>query len=96
MWGRNGRRLYASVRPRRSRSLSSRRVCGFFHEDHGTFATAGADGTFNFWDKDSKQRLHAFEASDEGLDFPSQRALPDPLLHDGTATPWSNGIGRAR
>lgn len=23
----------------------------------GTFATAGSDGAFNFWDKDSKQRL---------------------------------------
>lgn len=26
----------------------------------GTFATAGSDGTFNFWDKDAKQRLKAF------------------------------------
>ncbi|KAF3675216.1 Protein RAE1 [Capsicum annuum] len=26
---------------------------------HGTFATAGSDGAFNFWDKDSKQRLKA-------------------------------------
>ena len=23
----------------------------------GTFSTAGSDGTYNFWDKDSKQRL---------------------------------------
>lgn len=28
-----------------------------FHPVHGTFVTAGADGTYNFWDKDSKQRL---------------------------------------
>ncbi|KAK8645822.1 hypothetical protein V6N13_119633 [Hibiscus sabdariffa] len=28
-----------------------------FHPVHHTFATAGSDGTFNFWDKDSKQRL---------------------------------------
>lgn len=28
-----------------------------FHPVHGTFATAGGDGTYNFWDKDSKQRL---------------------------------------
>ncbi|KAH9610962.1 hypothetical protein KSS87_002502 [Heliosperma pusillum] len=28
-----------------------------FHPVHGTFATAGSDGAFNFWDKDSKQRL---------------------------------------
>nr|CAB3473689.1 unnamed protein product [Digitaria exilis] len=27
---------------------------------HGTFATTGSDGGFNFWDKDSKQRLKAF------------------------------------
>ncbi|KAF3648304.1 Protein RAE1 [Capsicum annuum] len=28
-------------------------------QTHGTFATAGSDGAFNFWDKDSKQRLKA-------------------------------------
>jgi len=28
-----------------------------FHPQHGTFVTAGGDGTYNFWDKDSKQRL---------------------------------------
>ncbi|KAJ4718584.1 Protein RAE1 [Melia azedarach] len=40
--------------------------CPFFCEDfdapaqiHHTFATAGSDGAFNFWDKDSKQRLKA-------------------------------------
>ncbi|KAF7821181.1 protein RAE1 [Senna tora] len=26
---------------------------------HHTFATSGSDGAFNFWDKDSKQRLKA-------------------------------------
>ncbi|KAG1177201.1 hypothetical protein G6F70_002846 [Rhizopus microsporus] len=31
-----------------------------FHPIHGTFSTAGADGTFSFWDKDSKQRLKPF------------------------------------
>ncbi|XP_078153786.1 protein RAE1-like isoform X1 [Carex rostrata] len=31
-----------------------------FHPVHHTFATAGSDGAFNFWDKDSKQRLKAF------------------------------------
>jgi len=30
-----------------------------FHK-FGTFATAGSDGVYNFWDKDSKQRLKAF------------------------------------
>ncbi|KAL0075701.1 WD40-repeat-containing domain protein [Phycomyces blakesleeanus] len=28
-----------------------------FHPTYGTFSTAGADGTINFWDKDSKQKL---------------------------------------
>lgn len=28
-----------------------------FHMQHGTFSTAGSDGTINFWDKDSKTRL---------------------------------------
>ncbi|RUS32495.1 WD40 repeat-like protein [Jimgerdemannia flammicorona] len=32
-----------------------------FHPVHGTFSTAGSDGTFNFWDKDSKQRLKGFQ-----------------------------------
>ncbi|KAJ3221640.1 hypothetical protein HK099_003296 [Clydaea vesicula] len=31
-----------------------------FHPIHGTFSTAGGDGTFNFWDKDAKCRLKAF------------------------------------
>ncbi|XP_044479579.1 protein RAE1-like [Mangifera indica] len=30
-----------------------------FHPMHHTFATSGSDGAFNFWDKDSKQRLKA-------------------------------------
>lgn len=31
-----------------------------FHPIHGTFSTAGLDGTFCFWDKDAKQRLKNF------------------------------------
>ncbi|KAI8968025.1 WD40-repeat-containing domain protein [Mycotypha africana] len=31
-----------------------------FHPVHGTFSTAGGDGTVSFWDKDSKQRLKPF------------------------------------
>ena len=30
-----------------------------FHPLYGTFSTAGSDGSFSFWDKDSKQRLKA-------------------------------------
>ena len=32
-----------------------------FHKPFGTFCTAGSDGTFNFWDKDAKQRLKQFQ-----------------------------------
>lgn len=28
-----------------------------FHNRYGTFATAGADGSYAFWDKDKRQRL---------------------------------------
>jgi mRNA export factor len=31
-----------------------------FHSQFGTFATVGADGVVNFWDKDNKQRLKGF------------------------------------
>jgi mRNA export factor len=32
-----------------------------FHQQYGTFCTAGGDGIITFWDKDSKQRLRAFD-----------------------------------
>jgi len=32
-----------------------------FHPVHGTFSTCGADGTINFWDKDSRTRLKTFD-----------------------------------
>jgi len=28
-----------------------------FHQQHGTMATAGSDGTFAFWDKDKRKNL---------------------------------------
>ncbi|KAG2225976.1 hypothetical protein INT45_002442 [Circinella minor] len=31
-----------------------------FHPTYGTFSTAGSDGTWSTWDKDSKQRLKSF------------------------------------
>ncbi|KAF2086154.1 WD40 repeat-like protein [Saccharata proteae CBS 121410] len=31
-----------------------------FHRQHGTFSTAGSDGTFHFWDKDAKHRLKGY------------------------------------
>ncbi|KAG1668900.1 hypothetical protein FOA52_016069 [Chlamydomonas sp. UWO 241] len=37
-----------------------------FHPVFGTFATAGSDGTYNFWDASSKQRLKAQNKSTYG------------------------------
>ncbi|KAI9801307.1 MAG: RNA export factor gle2 [Piccolia ochrophora] len=34
-----------------------------FHPVHGTFSTAGSDGTFHFWDKDAKHRLKGYPAT---------------------------------
>ncbi|CAH1445128.1 unnamed protein product [Lactuca virosa] len=34
---------------------------------HQTFATAGSDGAFNFWDKDSKQRLKAMSRCNQAI-----------------------------
>ena len=31
-----------------------------WHPQHGTFSTAGSDGTFHFWDKDAKHRLKGY------------------------------------
>lgn len=39
----------------------------------GTFATAGSDGAFNFWDKDSKQRLKVLSCL---------HIVLFPLIHD--------------
>lgn len=36
-------------------------VNGINFHPTGTFATCGGDGTFNFWDKDIKQRLKSFQ-----------------------------------
>eukprot|EP00232_Nephroselmis_pyriformis_P003770 CAMPEP_0182913508 /NCGR_PEP_ID=MMETSP0034_2-20130328/38079_1 /TAXON_ID=156128 /ORGANISM="Nephroselmis pyriformis, Strain CCMP717" /LENGTH=341 /DNA_ID=CAMNT_0025050235 /DNA_START=160 /DNA_END=1182 /DNA_ORIENTATION=+ len=38
-----------------------------FNPVHGTFATTGADGTYNFWDKDSKQRLKALQRCNQPI-----------------------------
>ena len=33
----------------------------------GTFATAGSDGVYNYWDKDSKQRLMQFKKASQTI-----------------------------
>lgn len=41
----------------RSQENHNIKIFVFLFQIHHTFATAGSDGAFNFWDKDSKQRL---------------------------------------
>ncbi|ESQ27107.1 hypothetical protein EUTSA_v10018796mg [Eutrema salsugineum] len=61
-----------------------------FHPVHGTFATAGSDGAFNFWDKDSKQRLKAMSRCNQPIPCSS-------FNHDGSiyayasCYDWSKG-----
>jgi mRNA export factor len=58
----------------------------------GTFATAGGDGAFNFWDKDAKHRLKAFQRA-------SQAVTATAFNHDGAlyayavGYDWSKGVG---
>ena len=47
---------------RMSRSVAYPVNCMAFHPRYNTFATAGSDGEYSFWDKDSKQRLQNFKA----------------------------------
>jgi mRNA export factor len=34
-----------------------------FHPIHGTFSTAGSDGTFSFWDKEKHSKLRGFPSA---------------------------------
>ncbi|BGP25762.1 mRNA export factor [Rhodotorula toruloides] len=47
--------------PAPSKSSSVYAVNDIQFHPYGTFATAGSDGTINFWDKESKTRLKTFE-----------------------------------
>lgn len=41
-----------------------------FHPGYSTFATTGSDGKFNFWDKDSKQRLKQYPPQEAKFQLP--------------------------
>mmetsp|Transcript_18627 Transcript_18627/g.46109 ORF Transcript_18627/g.46109 Transcript_18627/m.46109 type:complete len:350 (-) Transcript_18627:46-1095(-) len=63
-----------------------------FQNQYGTFATCGADGVVNFWDKDNKQRLKGFN--------PIQRSIPcaafnaqGNLFAYASSYDWSKGSG---
>ncbi|XVE93088.1 hypothetical protein REPUB_Repub01dG0160200 [Reevesia pubescens] len=61
-----------------------------FHPVHHTFATAGSDGAFNFWDKDSKQRLKAMSRC--GQPIPCSTFNNDGSLYAySVCYDWSKG-----
>ena len=45
---------------------------------YGTFVTAGSDGAFNFWDKDSKQRLKVPRSPHDSALLTPTLVLPMP------------------
>jgi WD40 repeat protein len=75
-----------------------------FHPVYGTFSTAGSDGTFHFWDKDSKYRLKgsgnvggsiactAFNRNGKHLRLRRVVRLEQgpPVQHPKTTPTWSN------
>lgn len=65
-----------------------------FHK-YGTFATAGSDGNFHFWDKDSRQRLKAFDLK-QGNTIPVCKFSPDGgLFGYAMSYDWSQGVEHA-
>lgn len=61
-----------------------------FHPVHGTFATAGSDGAYNFWDKDSKQRLKAMSRC--SLPIPCSSFSADGSIYAyAVSYDWSKG-----
>jgi mRNA export factor len=61
-----------------------------FHPTFGTFATAGADGTFVFWDKDHRQRLKSFPSTNYPITCGKFNAQGD-LYAYGVGYDWGKG-----
>ncbi|CAH8252465.1 unnamed protein product [Arabidopsis lyrata] len=55
-----------------------------FHPIHGTFISTGSDGTFSFWDKDSKTRLKAMSRCDQPITYST-------FNHDGALFAYAVG-----
>jgi len=61
-----------------------------FNTVHGTFATVGADGVINFWDKDNKQRLKGFPAMSRTISSASFNAQGNLFAYTASYD-WSKG-----
>jgi len=61
-----------------------------FH-NFGTFATAGADGRYTFWDKDAKQRLKQFERCGNSITCSNFNTRGDIYAY-ALGYDWSKGV----
>ena len=57
----------------------------------GVFATAGSDGGYNFWDKDTKQRLKQFTKQSQSITVGKFNARGD-MYAFAVSYDWSKGI----
>ena len=65
--------------------------CITFHAQFGTFATCGSDGTYVFWDKDSKQRLKLFLKLNNAITSAAFNATGNVFAY-AVGYDWSRGI----
>lgn len=61
-----------------------------FHP-YGTFATAGSDGCYNFWDKDSRQRLKQFNKQHTTISA-AQFSASGQVFAYAASYDWSQGV----
>ena len=63
-----------------------------FHPVHGTFSTAGSDGTFHFWDKDAKHRLKGYPKVDGTISSTCFNRSGNIFAY-AVSYDWSKGFG---
>lgn len=62
-----------------------------FHPKYGTFATAGGDGIWHFWDKEARHRLKS--GPKKSMPITTSRFSPDGSLYIyATGYDWSKGV----
>eukprot|EP00955_Chlamydomonas_euryale_P024186 254941-Chlamydomonas_euryale.AAC.1 len=66
-----------------------------FHPQFGTFATAGSDGTYNFWDAGSKQRLKAMVRGGCGVGAEVRKGVKKGGREEGSGVRQGRG-GKVR
>ena len=62
-----------------------------FHQPFGTFATCGSDGTYVFWDKDSKQRLKLFNKMNNSITAATFNAAGSIFAY-ALGYDWAKGV----